>query len=640
MEKRSPWRQLAFGVVLVALALFMAVWRYSLILPLRWVTDEGAYLMGGYWVSRGYELFSQVSVLGYPGFIEWLGLVFRLFEPTMQTGRISILLFAAVYVMIVGFAARRLSSPIGGIAAAGVVLLDREVVDLAGWTFAEIPALTLVAVSVWFALRYLDNGHRRCLLGAALACGLGLLMKPVAFLLPVWIAAMVPVRNFWVVNEGNCPRSRQFLLDGALAFAAFVVPFLLCLLVYDVGAFLGAAFKSRIELRELAGWTPSMSWAQIRDYLDNYQGASVLAASSLLYMSRSKVVLQRLAIWLLFVVMFAGLMWFSPLYRWHAVILSLPIAILAGVGLDGLFRALRTGERRVVTFVGVILFLLGLLLQTMEMPRFIAWQTNPAKYRQGGQEEAALDLLQRITYPAEIIISDDQEMAFVVHRYVPPQLSDVSYAQVRSGNITDAVAISAAQAYDVQTIVLWRNRLDWLRDFVRWVEGNFVGVVDLGGQRRILHGRRYEDVSEVSGIRPVAGVVLGDAFALRGYRLDFDELGPGRTLGLVLYWECLRVVDRDYQVFVHLVDSTGQPRSQADGPPVNGMYPTSQWKAGEILADVHPLPLDPALPPGEYVLLAGMYDLRSLARLPVQDTSDHVARDAVRLTSVDLAIAE
>jgi len=85
---------------------------------------------------------------------------------------------------------------------------------------------------------------------------------------------------------------------------------------------------------------------------------------------------------------------------------------------------------------------------------------------------------------------------------------------------------------------------------------------------------------------------LADGVALRGYDLSSETAAPGETITLTLHWEALGY-----------------------GPPLMGDYPTGIWAAGEIVVDPHPLTLPPDLPPGQYRLLVGMYDLKTLVRL-------------------------
>jgi 4-amino-4-deoxy-L-arabinose transferase-like glycosyltransferase len=76
-----------------------------------------------------------------------------------------------------------------------------------------------------------------------------------------------------------------------------------------------------------------------------------------------------------------------------------------------------------------------------------------------------------------------------------------------------------------------------------------------------------------------------------------------------LQWAFTQAVSTDYTTFVHLRDTqTGQNVAQADGPPLDGWYPTSQWQPGEIITDERTFPLPDTLTPGTYTLVVGWYD--------------------------------
>ncbi len=114
-------------------------------------------------------------------------------------------------------------------------------------------------------------------------------------------------------------------------------------------------------------------------------------------------------------------------------------------------------------------------------------------------------------------------------------------------------------------------------------------------------------------------VGLADGVILRGYDLSSTTVEPGAVITATLHWEAQRAPTDDYQVFVHLIGEQPEPMTQADGPPLGGDYPTSLWAAGETVVDPHPMVLPADLPPGEYRLVVGMYDLETLARLPRRD---------------------
>lgn len=82
-----------------------------------------------------------------------------------------------------------------------------------------------------------------------------------------------------------------------------------------------------------------------------------------------------------------------------------------------------------------------------------------------------------------------------------------------------------------------------------------------------------------------------------------------------LRWSPTEAVPDDYTVFLHLFDSEGVKIAQDDQPPAAGFWPTSHWRAGQVITSTHTLSLPAGLPPGQYRLGTGMYDPTTGQRL-------------------------
>ena len=87
---------------------------------------------------------------------------------------------------------------------------------------------------------------------------------------------------------------------------------------------------------------------------------------------------------------------------------------------------------------------------------------------------------------------------------------------------------------------------------------------------------------------------LENGARVRGYRLDWADEA---TLLLTLYWGADGPLEFDYSTAIHLVaqDPPTGPAdilTQADkAHPVDGWYPTTRWRAGEIVRDAYLLPV-------------------------------------------------
>lgn len=128
-------------------------------------------------------------------------------------------------------------------------------------------------------------------------------------------------------------------------------------------------------------------------------------------------------------------------------------------------------------------------------------------------------------------------------------------------------------------------------------------------------------------------VSLGDPPRLRllGYDLPQPALSPGETLPLTLHWQAETELETNYTIFVQLLDAGGQVVAQVDAPPLAGAAPTTTWLPPEIVSDGYTLTLPENLPPGDYHLIAGMYDSASGARLPVAGGGNFVGLERVRV---------
>jgi hypothetical protein len=75
-------------------------------------------------------------------------------------------------------------------------------------------------------------------------------------------------------------------------------------------------------------------------------------------------------------------------------------------------------------------------------------------------------------------------------------------------------------------------------------------------------------------------------------------------------------------IYVHLLDSQGNFVLNWDGKPAQSeffYYSTTLWEIGEYVLDTRflKLPETTTLPPGDYSLRIGMYDLTTQQRVPV-----------------------
>jgi hypothetical protein len=121
---------------------------------------------------------------------------------------------------------------------------------------------------------------------------------------------------------------------------------------------------------------------------------------------------------------------------------------------------------------------------------------------------------------------------------------------------------------------------------------------------------------------------VGDIVELVAIASPPASVSAGDTLSYTLTWICLQSPDRDYVVFVHLLDEAGELVETYDRPPLDGAFPTHLWQAGDTVVDERQMSLPPGLPAGTYRVVAGWYHLQDLTRLPVSGNAGRPLPDA------------
>jgi mannosyltransferase len=110
-----------------------------------------------------------------------------------------------------------------------------------------------------------------------------------------------------------------------------------------------------------------------------------------------------------------------------------------------------------------------------------------------------------------------------------------------------------------------------------------------------------------------ADVRLGEHITLAGYRLLPAQTAPGEVVQIQLRWTTDVPLTAHYVVFVQALDGANHLAGQSDAEPAT---PSANWTPGQPVLDRHGLLIEPGTPPGEYRIIAGLYDATSGQRLP------------------------
>lgn len=98
----------------------------------------------------------------------------------------------------------------------------------------------------------------------------------------------------------------------------------------------------------------------------------------------------------------------------------------------------------------------------------------------------------------------------------------------------------------------------------------------------------------------------------------------GATVQLALTWQALRQPNRDYTVFLHILDTNGKEWGSTDEKPQGGALPTLKWTPGQVISDTHSVQIDLNGPPEGYHLELGIYQATTSERAPTETGATEV----------------
>ena len=152
---------------------------------------------------------------------------------------------------------------------------------------------------------------------------------------------------------------------------------------------------------------------------------------------------------------------------------------------------------------------------------------------------------------------------------------------------------------------------------------------------------RYFEAPTGAAAAPPAHAVtanFGDEIRLLGYNLSPETIHPGETFTLTFYWQAVKSLEADYNVFVHLYapGDTNTPLAQSDGPPCQGTYTTSRMEADEIVIDERTLTLPSGFEAASATLGVGLYGWPSLERLPLTQAETRLPDERLQLAEIKI----
>lgn len=447
--------------------------------------DEGVYWQSLRAMAQGHPLFSSIFSSQPPFFLLSIYPIYLIFGQTIAAARLAMVLYAVVCLAAMYWAARLLGGRWAAALATLLLVFEPLFSQEARTLQAEMPMLAFQLLGVALclaALRRSDPTRRWFVLGSGAAIGLGVMIKlfAIAAVVPIglWLAAPLFATALSAQGRLRVPELaalgkslRQVLPDLALfsagligACALLLLPFAANLgLVYDQVIRFHIAASHAVNYGLHYNW--DLIWSTESDVPQLWLGLLGVV-----------IVLWK-RIWLaipvvLWLVVEVGLLFEQePLLSHHIVLISIPLALLAGLSLPVLGSELRSLIHPSAQQVRLALYICALVATLAALNFTINAQVYGTKPPKAAQLEMAL-ALEGATSPNDLVVTDDQYVAGLADRNVPPELVDTSQVRLKSGYLTRQQLEDIITHDDIRVILFASGRFDLIPKFRSWVEAN------------------------------------------------------------------------------------------------------------------------------------------------------------------------
>jgi hypothetical protein len=490
---------------IMALALALRLWHLS---ALTDNYDEGVYLASLRAMRSGGTLFTQVFSSQPPLFLLSLYPFVWLFGPMMLAARSGVVVFSLIGIVAMYLLARRLGGSWAGATAALLLACDHLFLIQSQSLEAEVPCIALMIAAV-AAATYVDRAPWQASAISGAFTSLALLEKLLFPLAAIAAIVMLFLGHLIVLERGlhTQPRSdavglrrimcylphRQTIIRAARLGGVYLLSLLLVVGVVFL-PYLGhvpVVYQQVISFHLAAGQSFPTSLSQNWQVLsDNFGQDMPLVLLSLLGMivgllRRRWAVLIGCA-WTLAAI--AILLRQTPLFPHHLVLLIPGLALTAALGLmpapatfasdmlaltqrmRALLPPLSEQSARLALVWLPVLLVVGVLALSLranlEQPPGMP-AANAARLSQVAND------LRLLTTPQQSVITDDQYIATLAGRDVPPELVDTSTVRITTGYLTTDQTITIAEQPQVGAILFYSGRFQSLPGFSTWVAQHF-----------------------------------------------------------------------------------------------------------------------------------------------------------------------
>ncbi len=390
--------------------------------------DEGIYWTTFLSVSRGHPLYKETFFSQLPGFFLTVYPGFLLFGKTIISARLVILLWS-----LVGLASLMIFFGWSGVLTTFILLSIPIFLQQIVTFQSDALTVTFSLLSIVSMYRYNDTDKR------------WLVISAIFFSLAFWtkfdISVAIPVVLVLFLKKDKLKNLPAFLTLIVLLAIAMTLPFGVNEMISNV-----------IGLRRAAlAVYPFQPVDVFKLLLHSAVLLLLITVTTLLVLIQKPKLTNLSAIAFIWgVISLTLLTFYRPLFSHHLVFIAVPFSIT--------FSLLISSFNKIKTFV-LALFVVLSIFNIMNQIKSVGSSYLSTEERNG------VDLIKKYTKENDLVISDEGILNAASGRLPPPELVDISYVRVRSGNLNAEIFSNILSQYKPKLVISWNGRLESIQGF-------------------------------------------------------------------------------------------------------------------------------------------------------------------------------
>ncbi|HEU5348848.1 MAG TPA: glycosyltransferase family 39 protein [Ktedonobacterales bacterium] len=464
--------------------------------------DEGVYWQSLRAMANGHTLFGSIFSSQPPLFLLSVYPFYTLFGQDLSAARLALIAFSLAGIAGTYIVGRALGHRNIGAMACILLALDPLYQHGAHTLQAELPSVALQIWAVACAVLAMRTTGRRqgwLAIGAGVLLGCALLIKlfAIAALVPVVLYLSAPLIRRWYSDNGKLRQPslaeiqeslRQIAPTLGLLAAGLVGVAVLTLLPFvgQLGTLYDQVVRFHLVAAQTNGHTLNYNLDCLRKGLVDTRLIYLPIIALVIIIWQRKWMGMPLIAWAL--AAFITLVRQQPLLDHHVVLISPALALISGYGAVVAWQTFQTSVERNWQRIGrAIIAVLLVLACGSGMLLTLHWNAI-ANTPLPARSLAMAIALQSVSAPNEVVLSDDQYLAALANRDVPPQLVDTSAVRITSGYLTASQLETFITHNRIHVILFASGRFDLLPGFREWVDARYTRVAefDHGGALYLL----------------------------------------------------------------------------------------------------------------------------------------------------------